>query len=496
MPQPPLRQIFAAMPCRTRRFPIGAISDILARIRAERAHRGETMNQNTLPPLPDDLDIERARLSNGMRVLLCRRPQLHRTCILLNVASGCRDEHAPGTAHMLEHIIFRGSKTYPSLRQMSQAFEDHGADFNAYTAREVTSFDVSMPSESFEPVVRILGEVLSEPKLSGIAAERDIIREEILSDYDADKSLINVDDLLVSLFYGDAGHPIAGDPDDLSRITKQEVVDFFNAHYAAPNMLLVIAGPIGTHAETLRVLEEAFRPLPTEFHPWPRREMPAIYLNALSAGPRPAPGLHIKRYDGATQSEILLGFLCPDTSHAVFAPLEMLVRVLDDGMASRLSRKLVEDLALVYDAEAFLSTTAETTLMQIRASCRHRRAPKVIEAIYAILGELADAEITPAELERIRRRVIWEHTGLTDGMPQLAQWLSSMSLQGLPCDIRARCGQLLGVTAAQIRECAGMLLNRQPHITAIVGDITDKLAQDIRKVMQDCLHTEVGLTLK
>lgn len=454
------------------------------------------MNQNTLPPLPEALDIEKASLSNGMRVILCRRPNLHRTCILLNVASGCRDERAPGTAHMLEHIIFRGSKSYPSLRQLSQAFEDFGADFNAYTAREVTSFDVSMPSESFEPVVRILGEVLSEPKLSGIAAERDIIREEILADYDADKSLINVDDLLVSLFYGDAGRPIAGDPDDLARITKQEVVEFFNAHYAAPNMLLVIAGPLGDHAAILATLEDAFRPLRTNFSPWARREIPRIYLNALNSETRIAPGLHVKRYDGATQSEILLGFLCPSPDQPGFAALEMLVRILDDGMASRLSRKLVEDLALVYDAEAFLSTTAETTLMQIRASCRHRRVPKVIEAIYDILAELARDAITPEELMRIRRRVIWEHTGLTDGMPQLAQWLSTMALQSLPCDICERCNLLLGVTAEQIRECAQALLEKQPHITAIVGDITDKLAQDIRTVMQDCLGSDVGLTLR
>ena len=495
MPHPQTRQIFAKAESEPN-FHFSTFGIYSAHPRKKARRPGFRMNENTLPQLPDELDIEKARLSNGMQVLLCRRPELHRTCILLNVASGCRDERAPGTAHMLEHIIFRGSRSYPSLRLLSQAFEDHGADFNAYTAREVTSFDVSMPAESFDPVVKILGEVLSEPRLNGIAAERDIIREEILADYDADKSLINVDDLLVSLFYGDAGHPIAGDPDDLARITKQEVVEFFSAHYAAPNMLIVIAGPLGETGRILQTLEDAFRPLRTDFRPWPRREMPGIYLKALESSPRPAPRLHVKRYDGATQSEILLGFLCPAPGWPGFAPIEMLVRVLDDGMASRLSRKLVEDLALVYDAEAFLSTTTETTLMQIRATCRHRRVPKVVEAIYDILGELAREEIAEDELARIKRRVVWEHTGLTDGMPQLAQWLSTMALQALPCDIRTRCSLLLGTTAAQIRECAQALLRTQPHITAIVGDITDKLAQDIRGVMQDRLGTDIGLTLK
>ena len=72
------------------------------------------------------LGIEDYQLGNGLRVKLCRRPGLHRVSALLNVASGCRDERLPGTAHMLEHMIFRGSRRYPSLRALSEAFEAHG----------------------------------------------------------------------------------------------------------------------------------------------------------------------------------------------------------------------------------------------------------------------------------------------------------------------------------------------------------------------------------
>ena len=92
--------------------------------------------------LPESLSPEAFALHNGMTVILCDRPHLHRVFMMLNVSSGCRDENLSGTAHMLEHLIFRGTDAYPSLRALSEAFETRGADFNAFTAREVTSFEI------------------------------------------------------------------------------------------------------------------------------------------------------------------------------------------------------------------------------------------------------------------------------------------------------------------------------------------------------------------
>ena len=452
------------------------------------------LNEN-LPLLPKSPEIEDFRLKNGMQVILCRMPGLHRISVLLNVKAGCRDERLPGTAHMLEHLIFRGSKKHPSLRELSEAFEAYGADFNAYTAREVTSFDVLMPVESFEPVMHLLGSTMSHPKLTGIAAERDIIREEIISDYDGDGTLINVEDLLVSLFYGESGRPIAGDPCDLEKLSKQEIQAFYQAHYCASNMFLVIAGPLDNRCKVEDLLEDAFSDLPSVSSSWRRRAIPDIYRRALKGGQSPDPRLVVRKYDGATQSDIILGFLCHEASHREFSVLEMLVRVLDDGMASRLSRRLVEELALVYDAEAYLSTTQESTLLQIRVSCRHRRVSRLVEAVYQLLKEIAENSVPDEELQRLRRRVIWEHLGLLDGVASFCQWVSTMTLQALPDDIEKRCHRLLSVDADSIRKMAAQLLSERPHIVTVVGDLGEKAAQELQSSMSRILNKKVDLTV-
>ena len=334
------------------------------------------------------------------------------------------------------------------------------------------------------------------PKLTGITAERDIIREEILSDYDADDSLINVEDLLVELFYGEAGRPIAGDPGDLPNLTRQEVQAFYQAHYTASNMLLVMTGNIGDSAKTLDVLERAFGRMPAESERWRRRTMPQNYYQALTdeeAGAGIVPRLVVKKYDGATQSDVILGFLNGSCTSSEFAVLEMLVRVLDDGMASRLSRRLVEELALVYDAEAYLSVTEESTLMQIRLSCRHRRVARLIEAVYALLDELAHHPVPEEELIKLRRRVIWEHIGMLDASASYAQWVSSMALQKMPYQIDERCRRLLAVSALEISKMAGILIARKPHIVAIVGDLGEKAAAEVRDTMSGCLGRSVEM---
>ena len=279
-----------------------------------------------------ELALEFFTLSNGIRVVLHRQPSVHRVSIMLNIGAGCIDERVWGTAHMLEHLMFRGTRKYPSFGAISEAFEQVGADFNAFTAREVTSFDINLPRESVADALMLLGDVMMHAKLTGIVAERDIIREEILADYDDDNALINVDDLMTSLFYGDAGHPIAGNPQDIEKITSKDVRSFYEDHYAADNMLLVCTGAIPPTRDLQQMAESALGQIAPHANRSNRRQMPDIYKN-------PAPGspalLHIKDYDGATQSDVSLGFLFDGPHSPQLPALEILVRILDDGMASR-----------------------------------------------------------------------------------------------------------------------------------------------------------------
>lgn len=428
-----------------------------------------------------NLPLEYETLENGLKVVISRTPSVHRVSLMLNIWSGSAIENQRGTAHMLEHLMFRGTKRYPSLSEISEAFELCGADFNASTGRAVTSFDVNMPSESLGQVLDLLGDVMKHPKLTDIGAERDIIREEISSDYDTDGTLISVEDLLGGLFYGEAGHPIAGNPDDLKKITVKAVRDFYVSHYTADNMTLVIAGNVDETPVLMRQIRDALGDLPTA------SSGKKGSARALQSSMQPQ--LFIKKFDAAMQSEVTFGFRFEGPGGKDFEALEILVRLLDDGMASRLSKRLVEELALVYDVEAYLSTLFDTTLLQIHASCRHRRVLKLIDAVYQIFGEIAENGVSERELERVRKRLIWEHEELCDSVSRRVQWISAMEESRISYDILERCRKLTGVTSEQVRELAKKTLQNQNHAIVIVGNLGDKMVADVTEVMEGrCQH--------
>lgn len=434
-----------------------------------------------------NLPLEYETLENGLKVVISRTPSVHRVSLMLNIWSGSAIEAHRGTAHMLEHLMFRGTKRYPSLSAISEAFELCGADFNASTGRAVTSFDVNMPSESLGQVLDLLGDVMKHPKLTDIGAERDIIREEISSDYDTDGTLISVEDLLGGLFYGEAGHPIAGNPDDLKKITVKAVRDFYASHYTADNMTLVIAGNVGETASLMGQIRGALGDLPTSTGSKAR-------VQALDAAMQPQ--LFVKKFDAAMQSEVTFGFRFEGPGGEDFEALEMLVRLLDDGMASRLSKRLVEELALVYDVEAYLSTLLDTTLLQIHASCRHRRVLKLIDAVYQIFAEIAENGVSERELERVRKRLIWEHEELCDSISRRVQWISAMEESKISYDIAERCRKLTAVTSEQVRSLAKKTLQNQNHAIVIVGNLGDKMIADVTGVMEGRCHKKVNVQVE
>jgi|GEM_PF-5709248 predicted Zn-dependent peptidase len=451
----------------------------------------EGLNANFTHNLPTnslELPVEIRQLPNKMRVALCHMPQLHRACIILNIGAGSRDEQAPGAAHLLEHLIFRGTKKYPSLRLLSEAFESIGADFNAYTSRECTSFDVMLPPQFIARALNLLADAIINARLTGIAGERDIILEEILSDYEDDDSLINAEDLLLeSMFSVALGRPIAGSPSQVKALQKADIIDFYQKYYVASNMTLVIAGNLSSTAACFEAANDAFGALALKAVP-PKDDYAQL--------PTPHRALSVKPYQGASQSSVCMAMLGANVRSPDFAASEMLVRILDDGMASRLSRSLVDELALVYDIEAYISMTREYSLLQLRLSCQHRRIGRLLDAIFRIFEDIAQNPPCESELLRAKNRLLWEHSALLDSAVGIAQWLSSALQQGLAPSLKMHAERLLQCSAAEVSKIAQNAVKHWPQRVAVVGDLTKAHAKKICALLEKNGGTSVALDLR
>ncbi len=437
--------------------------------------------------LPEPLPMATQILDNGAHVVFCNLPHLHRVSLSVSFGVGSRDE-APashGVAHLLEHLMFRGSATHPSLRALNAAFEDIGGNFNGYTSRENTSYETQLPPESLDQGLHLLAQCILSPKLTGIAAEREIILEEILADYDEELRLISADDLLIeALFAGGLGRSIAGTPQTLQHLTKKAVLDHYASFYRGPLTVIAIVGRIDDVNQSMETVRHCFGQIPGG---------PCGPLDAPPAALVAQPKLRCRRYDGAGQTEMALGMRAPAHDSASYPALELAVRLLDDGLSSRLPRRLIDELGLIYDVEAFVAAFRDSSLFATRIACRHRRVARILDEVLGVLRVLATERAPADEMERAKRRIVWEHQSLLDRPSALAQWLVALAHRGQIADPRARCQRLLEVNPDEVRQVAEQLFFQGGQRVVLIGDLGPKGMERARQVMAKHFDQDVAL---
>ena len=108
---------------------------------------------------------KRATLKNGIRVLGASMKSTQAFTVLVLVRAGSKYEtkYTNGTAHYLEHMIFKGSKDYPSVRAITETLDGLGAEYNAFTAKELTGYWVKVAGSNASRALKIVASMLEKP---------------------------------------------------------------------------------------------------------------------------------------------------------------------------------------------------------------------------------------------------------------------------------------------------------------------------------------------
>ncbi|MFQ3579694.1 MAG: pitrilysin family protein [Bacteroidales bacterium] len=162
--------------------------------------------------------------------------------IMLDVGSR-EDANCSGIAHIVEHMIFKGSKNMNGF-DIFDRIEGLGGDINAYTAKEETCYYIAVMKEYFEETAQVLFEMLSNPefKEKELVKEKSVIIDEIESYLDQPAERI-ADEFESMVFETSplAGN-ILGTHESVNAATRQQLLDFFSTHYIIPNMVFSYVG--------------------------------------------------------------------------------------------------------------------------------------------------------------------------------------------------------------------------------------------------------------
>ncbi|MCC6521700.1 MAG: insulinase family protein [Polyangiaceae bacterium] len=390
-------------------------------------------------------------LPNGLDVVLVPRPALHHVAVSLFVRTGSRFEHPRhnGISHLLEHMLFRGTRRLPSAHAQARAFEALGGTLDAATAVDHGSLSLDLPPASLAPALALLAETVLAPCFSELGVERRIVRQEILQDLDEHGEPLDEEERLRGLAFGrhPLARPIAGTLGSLRRFDLPLLRAEHRRHYCGANGVLCIAGRLGAPdacaalvGRTLGRLPSGRR-VPTGPPPAPQRRPRALFL----------------RHPGGTQTTVRLGFRAP----ALGAPDEpaaaMLLRVLDDGLSTRLYERLCDRRGLCYDVSADYDAFEDAGLFAVEASTDHAQAPRVLAEMLAALDELRQRDVTGAELATARARHGYAVGAMRDDPAELCEFFGLSALLGVTRSPRARHAELCSVEAEDLRAAAARI---------------------------------------
>lgn len=285
-------------------------------------------------------------MQNGLWVIHHEMPTSI-TAITVHIKGGSsvEKENEIGSAHFLEHMIFKGTAKYSNENLISGLIEQEGGVTNAFTSHDKICFYI-YSKESIELMFDILADGVFNPlfREDDIAVERGAVLQEIADSAD------NSDDIIAKLF-GEliwGAHPLGGDilgsKEQVSALSLESFIGYFQKYFTPSNMALSVAGGI----EANKVFDLAFKYFCKNMHKAGRVVLPDV---DFSYRPQKRTALLCKdfeqvKYCMGTLPQNWISYDYKNRKEMIAASL--LANILGGGMSSRLFRKIRSELGLVY----------------------------------------------------------------------------------------------------------------------------------------------------
>ena len=376
-------------------------------------------------------------------------------------AGGSRQEQdrLGGVSHFIEHLYFKGTKRRPSSKEIADAIEGIGGFINASTDKELTAYWARVPSEHTELAFDVLFDIVSNSRLdeADVEKERMVILDELRMYKDQPQDLVQ--NLFEELIW--PGHPlgrdIAGTEESVSRLTRDDILEYADAHYRLPNLVVGAAGSLDVgHVADVVTGGLSLRP-------------DLDGADAI-ATPEPlrAPRVLIRRRD-TEQAHICVGaralsYLDPDRY-----ALDLLNTVLGEGMSSRLFLNIRERLGLAYDVHSFTQKHRDTGYLGVYIGVEPKKAVDTVNAVLSEMRALGEADVPEDELARAKEFTKGRLRLELEATNGVAFWLTyqELLLGGIKT-IDEELALVDAVTAADVNRVAVQLL-REPLQMSVIG---------------------------
>ena len=358
--------------------------------------------------------IIREQFDNGLCLLTEQMPAVRSVSVGAWLTRGSRheSERHSGIAHLVEHMLFKGTASR-SAEDIAQEIDSIGGQLDAFTAKECASYYIKVLDEHLPRALDILSDLLLRPAFDAedLGREKKVILEEIKMVEDTPDDLVH--EIFTSSFWYDhpLGRPILGSAESVRGISSGTLREFFGNVYVAGNLVISAAGNFEPEAAR-DLIAAAFDTLPTGGTP------------VMSTPPTPAPQLVIREKD-LEQSHLCLGTVAYPQDHDARYATYILNTVLGGSMSSRLFQTVREKRGLAYSVSSGLVAYRDTGAVIIYAGCDAGAVSEIVDLVVAEMHRLKHEPISSGELQRakdhLKGNIVLGLESTTSRMSQLAR---------------------------------------------------------------------------
>jgi zinc protease len=388
------------------------------------------------------------KLANGARVVLFPEPSRPTISVNMTVLVGSRHEGygEAGMAHLLEHLVFKGTPTFP---EVPKALRDHGANFNGTTNVDRTNYFETLPAnnENLEFAIHIESDRLVNSFIKGedLQSEFTVVRNEFERGENSPQAVLSQRVQAVAYEWHNYGKSTIGNRSDIERVPIHNLQAFYKKYYQPDNVVLIITGQFD-EAKALEYVNKYLGSIPK-----PERKLDAPYTEEPAQDGERFVTLRRVGAIGSVQA----AYHMPSASHPDWAPLSILGSVLSESKVGRLDALLVET-KLASSAGAGADNSHDPGLFTVSAEPNEGNLEKVKEKLLSIMDTLGDEPFSEEAVERAKTRSKRRSEQLIASASAMSGALSSAAALGDWRLLFVQRDRIAKVTAADVNRVAKM----------------------------------------
>ncbi len=399
--------------------------------------------------------VQQTTLSNGLRVITDTVDSVESVALGIWAAVGTRNEDLShnGAAHMVEHMLFKGTQRRHAA-QIVEEIENLGGHMNAYTSREVTSYHVHLLKEHAGLALDTLTDMYQNSimPVDEVERERHVILQEIGMCHDTP------DDLIFDQYYETAyrnqslGAPILGTSKIISVLDRDALMDYADRLYRPDNTIISAAGNID-HDKFVRDVQQQFQ-----------SNKPAQNDNIKDA--EYTSGEHREQKD-LEQSHIIIGFKGISRTDKNYYHAQALSSLLGGGMSSRLFQEIREKRGLCYSIYTFHSSYSDSGQFGIYAGTGPNDlaelVPVLCDEVQKAIADITEGEVRRA-ISQMKSSLLMGRESMMNRADQQAKYLI---YNDKPLNIADIINSVESTTKQDLMDTAKRIFSSQPTLAAL-----------------------------